>query len=1008
MDEERPYPPGGAAGSPTECSRVQSGGGVWLWRCGVLSAVALMCLQAFLLFSPGTRTGQPGAVDAVEVGKSLAVTLVMFFTAWRMRSESRRLFLAWLSFGLAFLFSGLGDACWAVFRIPLSGSDASILLNAFYLLYYPFFLLGALGLPRVSLDRRERTNLLLETGIVTVAAAMVFWNLLQRPVAGAASANWIRTVIASAYPAGDLALLWAFLTLLFGRKRKPGRTGTFPFLAASASILIASDMLYSYALVGRDQRLMIWVGLSYTASQLMAVLAALRQLIEGVPPSFKEVPAGRFLPRRVSLYLAYSCLAGAVLVLLWAHREKFSIVSAVFVLAMIGLVVAHQEWAARDNRRLYRQLELAKDHLEERIAERTDELARANRDLEAEILERGKAEESMRRSEERFRALVHNSYDIITVHDAEGRLLYETPSLSRILAYAPGSLTGRNLLEIVHPDDLAIATRGLRETLARTNTGVPTEYRIRRGDGTWAYVETLSNNLLHDPAVGGIVLTSRETTERRQAREALAASEDRFRRLSEATFEGIGISENGRIIDANRQLAEMFGCELDELIGREVKEFVAPEHVEGVMDSIRSEEGGLFEHTARRVDGSVLYVETQGRDASYKGKKVRVSVVRDITERKRAESRIRLQIRRLEGLRAIDMAIAGSHDVQLTLSVLLEQVTQQLEVDAACILLFNRETNRLEFGAGRGFRTEAIHHTNLTMGDGYAGRAAKERRMVEVRDLSATPREFSRSDLLMSEGFHAYFAAPLIACGQVEGVFEVFHRDMLNPDEEWRNYLRALAGQAAIALDNIGLFRNLQRSNEDLRQAYEVTLEGWSRALELKDRETQGHTMRVTDMTMRLAKAVGMDDEALTHVRRGALLHDIGKMGIPDSILLKPGPLSDEEWVVMRRHTEFALTLLLPITYLRPALDIPYCHHERWNGSGYPRGLKGEEIPVAARVFAVVDNWDALSFDRPYRAAWPRKKVLAYLSDNAGILFDPGIVSAFCDLEGASAGPTTL
>jgi PAS domain S-box-containing protein/putative nucleotidyltransferase with HDIG domain len=187
----------------------------------------------------------------------------------------------------------------------------------------------------------------------------------------------------------------------------------------------------------------------------------------------------------------------------------------------------------------------------------------------------------------------------------------------------------------------------------------------------------------------------------------------------------------------------------------------------------------------------------------------------------------------------------------------------------------------------------------------------------------------------------------------------------------------------------------LQRANEDLREAYDRTIEGWVLALDLRDRETEGHTQRVTEMAIRLARELGCTDEELLHIRRGALLHDMGKMGIPDEILQKPGPLTNEEWSIMRRHPLYAYQMLSPIHYLRQSLIIPYCHHERWDGSGYPQGLKGEEIPLFARLFAVVDVWDALSSDRPYRKRIAPQEVANYLQEESGRLFDPGIVEKF-------------
>jgi HD-GYP domain-containing protein (c-di-GMP phosphodiesterase class II) len=183
-----------------------------------------------------------------------------------------------------------------------------------------------------------------------------------------------------------------------------------------------------------------------------------------------------------------------------------------------------------------------------------------------------------------------------------------------------------------------------------------------------------------------------------------------------------------------------------------------------------------------------------------------------------------------------------------------------------------------------------------------------------------------------------------------------------------------------------------------LIQSYETALEGWSRAMDLRDKETEGHTQRVTDLTVCIARAMRLDESAIVNMRRGALLHDMGKLGIPDNILLKPGKLTDEEWVIMRKHPQFAYEMLLPMDFLRLALDIPYCHHEKWDGTGYPRGLKGEEIPLAARIFAVTDVWDALRSDRPYREGWATEKVRDYISSQSGKHFDPKIIEVFLNM----------
>ena len=370
-----------------------------------------------------------------------------------------------------------------------------------------------------------------------------------------------------------------------------------------------------------------------------------------------------------------------------------------------------------------------------------------------------------------------------------------------------------------------------------------------------------------------------------------------------------------------------------------------------------------------------------------------------LQEKKQADRQTERRLKQLAALRAIDMAITSSLDLRLTLNVLLDQVMGELGVHASDILLYSPHQHALEYAAGRGFRTDIILKTRVRVGEGMAGMAALERKLVGMPQLDPGDENFARAQLLAAEGFAAYFGAPLVAKGKVKGLLEVFHREPLPKNPEWLEFMEMLAAQAAIAIDNAELFEQLQSSNIELTLAYDTTLEGWAKALDLRDKETEGHTKRVTEMTVQLAGAVGVHEDALLDIRRGALLHDIGKMGIPDKILHKPGPLAEDEWEVMRQHPIYARDLLAPIHYLQHALEIPYCHHEKWDGTGYPRGLKEDLIPLAARVFAVVDVWDALTSNRPYRPAWSQEKALAYLREQAGKHFDASIVQAFLALN---------
>jgi HD-GYP domain-containing protein (c-di-GMP phosphodiesterase class II) len=358
----------------------------------------------------------------------------------------------------------------------------------------------------------------------------------------------------------------------------------------------------------------------------------------------------------------------------------------------------------------------------------------------------------------------------------------------------------------------------------------------------------------------------------------------------------------------------------------------------------------------------------------------------------------RRRLEQLQALRSIDTAIVSNHDLQKTFGVLLKQITRQMQVDAAVILVLDKDRQYLEYAASHGFHSPTLRFTRLRLGEGIAGRAAQIGEIIRIDDLRTDPQTLKYAPGLAREGFASYYAAPLMAQGQVTGVLEIFHRTTLDPDQEWLDFLETLAGQAAIAIESTSLFADLQQMNAELFKAYDSTIEGWSHALDLRDKETEGHTRRVTELTLKLARTSGFSEAELVHVRRGVLLHDIGKMGIPDRILLKEGPLTPEEWEIMRQHPVYAHEMLLPIAYLRPALDIPYCHHEKWDGTGYPRGLKGEEIPLIARIFAVVDVWDAVTSDRPYRPAWSREKALAHIKEQAGTHFDPHVVEVFLEL----------
>ena len=367
---------------------------------------------------------------------------------------------------------------------------------------------------------------------------------------------------------------------------------------------------------------------------------------------------------------------------------------------------------------------------------------------------------------------------------------------------------------------------------------------------------------------------------------------------------------------------------------------------------------------------------------------------------------LELRLRRINALRQIDAAIASGHDIGNTLGVVLDKVVEQLGTDAADILLLDPHSGALERAAARGFRSGGRAWTVPTIDGSLAGRVVLERRAVRVEDLRSHGEPVGRPSLVSAEGFVSYHAVPLLAKGQVRGVLEVFHRAPCDPDPEWRDFLEALAGQAAIAVDNASLFEDLQRSNLDLTLAYDATIEGWSRALDLRDKETEGHTRRVTEMTLRLARAMGVDGAELVHVRRGALLHDIGKMGIPDAILLKPGPLTEEEWACHAQAPD-----LRPRDALADRLPAP--------GAGHPllppREVGRHRLPPGpgrrADPPGRADLRGGGHLGRPaQRPALPRRlaggpKVREHIASLSGTHLDPAVVRAF--LPVAERAPTT-
>ncbi len=625
-----------------------------------------------------------------------------------------------------------------------------------------------------------------------------------------------------------------------------------------------------------------------------------------------------------------------------------------------------------------------------------------------EFRTRERAEAAHRESEEKSRMLMQRANDGIVIADVDtGTILEVNRKIEELVGLPAGQLIGRHLSVLHRKDDTERCRKLFKEVLEKASA-MTGDLCVLHRDGADTPVEISASivNIDGKKIVQGIF---RDISLCRAAEEAQRKEKARAEQYLDVAGVMIRVLDRkGTITLINRKGSEILGYAEEDIVGRNWFDDFVPERLRNQIRAVFTKLMAGEIEPVEYYENPIVTKSGEERTIAWHNSLIRddkgqviaaLSSGEDITIRRKAEEQARYRLEHLAALHAMDMIISSSLDLRLTLQELLDLVLTQLHVDAADVLLLNPRTQMLECAAMQGFRSAHIRNTRLRLGEGIAGRAALRHESIGIPNLLDPASGYARAPLLEDEGFIAYYVVPLIAKGQIKGVLEVLHRSPHVLDDEWMGFLEALAAQAAIAIENARLFDDLQRSNIDLILAYDTTIEGWARALELRDRETEGHTQRAAAMTLRIARAMGMQEEELVHVRRGALLHDIGKMSIPDSTLLKTGPLTQEEWTVMRRHPDYAYELLSPIPYLKPALDIPLCHHERWDGNGYPRGLKGEQIPLAARIFALADTWDALNSERRYHPAWPEDRVREHIRSLAGTQFDPGVVEVFLRME---------
>lgn len=634
--------------------------------------------------------------------------------------------------------------------------------------------------------------------------------------------------------------------------------------------------------------------------------------------------------------------------------------------------------------------------------------------LQNQLEQKELAEKERASSENRFQHLIELSPMPILIADKDIDTEFINQQLTDLLGYTLEDIPDiESWFQKAYPDP-EYCTKVSREwrkavdALPESGGIIHSEYDVI---DRWGNSHTIAfyANLIDEK----MIVFMNDITEQRKMEQEIRQSEVLYRTLFENMQDGVLLLKDNKFVECNRMAEIIFGCEKYQLLGKSPYIFSPEKQPNGasskqaalmyINKALAGEVQNFeWEHITR--DGKKFSAQIYLSRANLPGGGYLLAQVRDISKQKQDQVIIKRGNQRMEILNTLDSVINTSFNLKMILNFFLNMITEQEEADAAVFLLYDPNLLQLNFEAGMGFYTGLEKTAQIRLGESLSGKAAATRQSLFIEHLLDYDLIAPMRHLVELEGFTSYYGIPMIVKGELKGVMEVFQRGQTPFGQDWLSYIETLANRAAIAIDNANMFNSLQKANLEMQVTYDTTLEGWVFLLSQRDDETEGHTRRVVDLTEKLARRVGVPENDLIHLLRGALLHDIGKIIVPDEILFKPGPLTEQEWVIMRKHPEAAYKAIKRIDYLHQAVDIPYCHHEWWDGSGYPRGLKGNQIPIAARIFSVIDVWDALSSDRPYRKAWPVEKILSYLEEQSGKQFDPHIVNTFLDMIKNDAG----
>jgi len=605
----------------------------------------------------------------------------------------------------------------------------------------------------------------------------------------------------------------------------------------------------------------------------------------------------------------------------------------------------------------------------------------------AMAIERKRAEQALHNSQRRSELLVAASTDGIILETLDGHIIDTNEITEKMYGYNHEELMTMRVIDLIPYEFLSDKPNYIEWELQ--HEGVITDIPNKRKDGSIFPVEVSTRLATIDNETVAVAYV-RDITERKKAEQAIIESEEKFRTLAQTAAAGIFIHKGGPYLYVNPKWVDITGYSEEELTQKEFLDIFASsshdlveKHFHDRLQNDRSVK--RYEAEIQPKAGQTRWVDITTSGIVYQGVEAIIGTAIDITDRKQKERELEMVAKISEALR-----VALTRD-EIRPTVLRE-VMNFLDIDGALISTIEggKEMEILDRAAGCFAPADM---TRLKVSEGLTGYIIVTGKPYVNNHAPHDP-HFSFPELLTN--LSSIAGVPLITKGETIGALLIGSTHILT-DNELR-LLKTIGDMTASAIHRSDLYEQTSTQAHELKQAYDATLEGWAHALELRDKETQGHSLRIANMTIKLAKRMGYKDEDLENVRRGALLHDIGKMGVPDTILLKPGSLTEEEWVSMRKHPEYAREMLIDLPYFKDAIDIPYCHHEWWDGTGYPRGLKSTEIPLVSRIFAIVDAWDALISDRPYRKAWTKRDALSHIIDQSGNHFDPEVVNAFVQM----------